>query len=191
MRYDKGHKEATRRRIIGVAAAEFREKGIGGIGVADLMKDAGLTHGGFYSHFSSKEELVREALDEAFRQSRIKFYYKGDQAASVEEIIRFYLRPEHRDHPERGCAAACLTAEVARQPKATRAAFTANLTEVISVIEEHLPKTKTPAARKKTAMAIFATIMGTLQLSRAIDDPAQSDKMIQVGIEAACALAKN
>ena len=190
MRYDKGHKEATRHRIMEVAGTEFRRRGIDGIGVADVMKEAGLTHGGFYSHFSSKEELVREALGATFQQSQVRFPKNGETFKNLEEIVRYYLRTSHRDHPERGCVAAALAAEVARQPMETRTAFTSALNKVISVLESKLPRTKSPAARRKTARAIFATLMGTMQLARAIDDPEESDAMIEAGIEAACALGK-
>jgi len=191
MRYEKGHKEATRRRILGVAAAEFREKGINGVGVADLMKDAGLTHGGFYSHFSSKEDLVRQVIEEAFSESRLKYPCAGEGPKNIEGLIRRYLRPEHRDHPELGCLATTLTGELARQPEAVRAEFTAKVGEMLAVIESHLPAKKSPAALRKTAMGIFSTMAGAMQLARAINDPKQSDALLEAGIEAACALAKN
>ncbi len=188
MRYDKGHKEITRKRIVEVAATEFRKSGIGGIGVADVMSRAGLTHGGFYSHFSSKEDLVQEALDECSSQSRLRRI--AEQGGNLEEMIRCYLRPEHRDHPERGCPVATLVEEVTRHEKPTRACFAANIARLITLIESHLPVEKKGAARKKAAMAIFATLIGTLQLARLMKDAEISDEILQAGIEAACSLAK-
>ena len=191
MRYDKGHKETTRRRIVEVAAQSFRKQGIDGIGVADLMEKAGLSHGGFYAHFSSKDALVREALAESFERGRARWRQReekeGDQ---IEGLIRHYLRPEHRDQPEKGCAAACLAPEVARQSKATREVFTANLAETLAHIQARLPECGSPAQRRQTAIAIFATMMGALQLARTTSDPEQSDEMLEAGIEAACKLAR-
>jgi len=190
MRYDKGHKETTHRRIVEVAAQSFRKQGLDGIGVADLMGKAGLSHGGFYAHFSSKDDLVREALHESFKISRARWRQREKDGEPLEAFIRFYLRPEHRDRPEKGCAAACLVGEVARQSRATREVFTANLTETLRHIEAGLPQRGSQARRRKTALAIFATVMGALQLARATSDPEQSDEMLEAGIEAARKLAR-
>ncbi len=102
MRFDKGHKEQTRRRIVETAARRFRKEGVEAVGIAGLMADAGLTHGGFYAHFASKEELVRAALEEASdqgRERRCKLLEKGE---NLEALVRSYLRPVHRDTPELG-----------------------------------------------------------------------------------------
>jgi len=189
MRYEKGRKESTRRRIIEVAAHSYRKQGLAGIGVADLMGEAGLSHGGFYSHFSSKDDLIREALTESFQRGQARWRQKLQEGGGVESLIRSYLRTEHRDHPENGCAGACLAGELARQPQATREVFTASLTETLALLEAGLPPGGSRPARRKKAMAIFATMMGALQLARATSDPKQSDDMLEAGIEAACALA--
>ncbi|HEY8965443.1 MAG TPA: TetR/AcrR family transcriptional regulator, partial [Candidatus Methylacidiphilales bacterium] len=125
MRYEKGHKEETRKKIVGVAAEAFREKGLDGVGVADVMARAGLTHGGFYSHFGSKEELIGEVLDTIFDGGRLR--KQRDEGHGLEAMIRSYLRTEHRDHPERGCAAAAFVGEIGRRPAATREAFAARM----------------------------------------------------------------
>ncbi len=189
MRYEKGHKEETRQRIVEIAAREFRRNGINGIGVADVMAQAGLTHGGFYSHFASKEELVCAALDEAGRTSRTR--KAAEEGKSLEEILRGYLRSEHRDHPERGCAIACLVAEVGRGSKVARVHLTAHVNRVLELIEARLPEGReTAEERKKRAMAVFSTAIGSLQLSRAVTDPVLSDQLIEAGLRGALALAR-
>ena len=141
MRFAKGHKEETRQRIIEVASAMFRRDGVEAVGIAGLMAEAGLTHGGFYAHFRSKEDLVREAMLWAFEHSRLRRETGGDKAAALEELIRVYLRPAHRDAPERGCAVAALVAEIARHEAATRTVFSEKLgalTKRIADLTEHL-----------------------------------------------------
>src|SRR5471032_858819 len=113
MRYAKGHKEATRKQIARIASGRFRRDGVEAVGVASLMADAGLTHGGFYSHFASKEALVREANADALGKSRAALA-RAAARDGVEGIIRVYMRPSHRDAPERGCAFAALTSDIAR-----------------------------------------------------------------------------
>jgi AcrR family transcriptional regulator len=189
MRYEKGHKETTRRRIVETAAARFRKDGIEGVGLADLMAEAGLTHGGFYSHFSSKEDLVKAAMEEASSHS-IHNFSRRIEEGGLETWIRAYLRTGHRDHPERGCAAAALASELARHPKSTRKAFTENLGKVTTAIESHLPVSFSPAFKRKTATGVFATLIGTMQMSRVVDDPVLSDEILEAGIASALALAQ-
>jgi AcrR family transcriptional regulator len=186
MRYEKGHKEATRQKIVETAAAEFRRNGIDGIGVADVMAKAGLTHGGFYSHFKSKEDLVRAALEEAAKKSRVR--KMADEGGSLEDIIRWYLRPEHRDVPERGCAIAALVAEVGRHSLSTRKEMTGSIDRLLGIIESRLPGKK--GDRRKTAIGVFAIMMGALQLARTVNDKPLSDQIIDAGIESALNLAK-
>jgi TetR/AcrR family transcriptional repressor of nem operon len=189
MRYEKGHKETTRRRIVETAAARFRRDGLESVGVADLMAEAGLTHGGFYSHFSSKEDLVRAAMEEASGRSVERFNQRIAEGG-LEAWIRSYLRTAHRDHPEAGCAAAALAAELARHPKATRRGFTERLAKLTSAIEAQLPAGLTPTQKKKTAVGVFATMIGAMQLARVVDDPALSDHILEAGIASALALAR-
>lgn len=189
MRYEKGHKETTRRRIIETAAARFRKDGIEGVGLADLMAEAGLTHGGFYSHFSSKEALVQAAMEEAASRSRERFTQRIEEGG-LEAWIRGYMRTGHRDHPELGCAVATLAAELARHPKATRKAFTENLARLTSAIESHLPESVAPSLKRKIAVGIFSTMVGAMQMARVVNDPALSDEILEAGIASALTLAK-
>ncbi len=186
MRYEKGHKESTRQKIVETAAVEFRRNGIDGIGVADVMARSGLTHGGFYSHFKSKEELVQAALEEAGQRSR--FRKLAETGGTLEEMIRWYLSAEHCAHPERGCVAAALVTEIGRHTPATRRRFTERMKSFSSVIEAKLP----PGTRDRRtkAMGIFSTLMGALQLARCVTDPEFSKEIIEGGIEAALQLAK-
>ena len=187
MRYEKGHKQATRNRIIETAAARFRRDGIDGVGVADLMGGAGLTHGGFYSHFSSKEELVRAAVEMSAERGRAKFR-KRVAEAGLEGWIRHYLRPSHRDHPERGCMIAALGSELARHPAGTRSVFAQNGT-VMSELIQQLPATIPPARRRQVAVGVFAAMVGALQLARLTRDETASAEILDAGIAAALALA--
>jgi TetR/AcrR family transcriptional repressor of nem operon len=189
MRYEKGHKEITRRRIIETAAARFRKDGIGGVGVADLMAEAGLTHGGFYSHFASKEDLVRAAVEAASGDSAQRFDQRVKEGG-LEAWIRGYLRTGHRDHPERGCIVATLAAELARHPGTTRKGFTQKLEKVTTDIAAHLPADMAPALKRKTAVGVFAILVGALQMARAVDDTAFSDQLLEAGIASALNLAQ-
>jgi TetR/AcrR family transcriptional repressor of nem operon len=189
MRYEKGHKEATRRRIVETAAARFRKDGIEAVGVADLMAEAGLTHGGFYSHFASKEDLVKAAIEEASLGSSERFN-KRIEEGGLEAWIRSYLRVEHRDHPERGCVVASLASELARHPEATRKGFSARLAKITTAVESHLPASMTAAQKRKTAVGIFATLVGAIQMARAVDDRKASNDFLEAGIASALQLAQ-
>ncbi len=190
MRFEKGHKAATRQRILEVASERFRKDGVAAVGIAGLMADAGLTHGGFYAHFGSKEDLVREAMTAAFEATKTRQEGAFEPGkAGLEQRIRNYLRPSHRDAPERGCAAAALVAEMARHDPATRETFTTRVEEIIARIAGHLPDDLPEAARQSTAIGIFGTMLGTLQLARAVADPALSDAILESGIQAAIKLA--
>jgi TetR/AcrR family transcriptional regulator, transcriptional repressor for nem operon len=190
MRFDKGHKEQTRRRIVETAARRFRKEGVEAVGIAGLMADAGLTHGGFYAHFGSKEELVRAALEEASDQGRERRCRLLEKGESLEGLVRSYLRPVHRDTPELGCAAAALIAEIARHEPETRAAFTARLGELLAQFEAVMPVEMAVEQRQSRTIGIFAAMMGALQMARAVTDPVLSDKILESGVEAALALAR-
>ncbi|MGZ3285499.1 MAG: TetR/AcrR family transcriptional regulator, partial [Xanthobacteraceae bacterium] len=130
MRYEKGHKDLTRQRIVEVASRQFREHGVAAVGIAGIMTDAGLTNGAFYAHFDSKEDLVREVLSHAgFRNKLSKAAENGTGLAGA---IRDYLSQNHRDNPGQGCPTSALVAEIARHPKATRDAFTGKVDDVIA-----------------------------------------------------------
>ncbi|MBU6449053.1 MAG: TetR/AcrR family transcriptional regulator [Rhodospirillales bacterium] len=184
MRFAKGHKEQTKQRIIETAATKFRRDGVAATGIAGLMAEAGLTHGGFYAHFSSKEDLVSQALAAALDQNAARRTHE-----SVEALIRRYLCPAHRDTPEQGCATAALVSEIARHEPETRATFTARLRTQLAQITSALPPETDEAARERLAIGLFGVMLGCLQMARAVNDPAFSDKILESGVEAARKLA--
>jgi AcrR family transcriptional regulator len=183
MRFEKGHREATHKKIVDIAAKKFREEGLDSVGIAGLMAEAGLTHGGFYAHFDSKEALIQEAMTAAFDGSRLK-YNNG-----LESLIRRYLRPAHRDNPGEGCVVAALTAEVARHPEPTRMAYTQRLETFLAKIGALLPQHLDPETRQQTAIAILGSMIGTLQMARAVSNPDLSENILKSGIAAALSLA--
>lgn len=186
MRYEKGHKDLTRRRIVEVASRQFREHGVAAVGIAGIMSDAGLTNGAFYAHFDSKEDLVREVLSHAgFRNKLSKAAENGTGLAGA---IRDYLSQNHRDNPGQGCPTSALVAEIARHPKATRDAFTDKVDDVIELIAAALDA-ETEAERRRKAVAIYALMVGTLQLARAVNDKRLSGEILQSGADEAVALA--
>ncbi len=189
MRYDKGHKELTRQRILETAAARFRKDGIESVGVADVMAEAGLTVGGFYSHFTSKEELVREAMNVSSDRSRVRFDQRIEEGG-LESWIRYYLSPGHRDHPEVGCSAAALGAELARHPKASRECFGGNMDRVVQAIEKHLPLSIKSVQRRKTAIGLFSTLIGAVQMARTVTCPEMSQEILDAGLATALSLAQ-
>jgi len=184
MRFEKGHKAATRRHIVEVASEKFRQDGIDAVGIAGLMAEAGLTHGGFYAHFESKEDLVREALEAGFAASRLK------TDAGLEKLVKSYLRPAHRDTPAKGCVIAPLISEIARHPTETRAAFTARLQSFLAKIEAQLPPTVAPESRATTAIGILGVMLGGLQMARAVTDQTLSDAILDASVAAALRLAE-
>jgi len=191
VRYGEGHKAATRKRIVNAAAKRFRKEGAEAVGVAGLMADAGLTHGGFYAHFESKEELFRDAVVHALDQTRARLMLRAQaDGGGLEAMVRDYLTARHVKCPERGCAAAALAPEIARRSRATRAAFEQQLAGFIELIADQVSGGDREARRRR-AVAIFGLMMGTLQLARAVADKTLSEQIRDSGIRAALALGRN
>jgi TetR/AcrR family transcriptional regulator, transcriptional repressor for nem operon len=188
MRYEKGRKDASRRRIVEVAAERFRGDGIAATGLASIMSDAGLTNGAFYPHFKSKAELVRESVAAAL-EDQSEQLRELITASGLEAAVAAYLTPAHRDNPEKGCASAALLPELARQPSETRQLYTEHfLTSVRHVSAALPPQTKDPEG---TALGIFATLIGTLELARAVTGTKLSDRILTAGADAARALIQS
>src|ERR1700704_1264591 len=180
MRYSREHKLETYARIVKKASVRLREKGAHGIGVADLMKEAGLTHGGFYAHFDSREALMIEAFAYAMERSTERWRKLAEQTAPAKRLARivaYYLTPGHRDDPGHGCAVPTLSAEIARESPKTRRAFAAKLEQMIDMMAEQIPDVPRKAARKR-AMATIATMLGTLVLSRIAGNGEFSDEIL-------------
>ncbi|MES2029507.1 MAG: TetR/AcrR family transcriptional regulator [Pseudomonadota bacterium] len=186
MRYSKEHKLETHARIVKKASVRLREKGAHGIGVADLMKDAGLTHGGFYAHFDSREALVIEAFGYAMDRSTDRWRQLAGQAPPDQRlatIVDAYLSPQHRDNPGHGCAVPALGAEIARESPKTRKAFAAKLDQMIEMMSEQFHGGPSKSARKQ-AMAALATMMGTIVLARVAGNGELSEELLSAGREA-------
>jgi TetR/AcrR family transcriptional repressor of nem operon len=186
MRYSKEHKLETHARIVKKASVRLREKGAHGIGVADLMKDAGLTHGGFYAHFDSREALVIEAFADAMDRSTERWRKIAAQTPPdkrLATIVESYLTPVHRDDPGHGCALPTLGAEIARENARTRKAFAAKLEQMIEMLADQIPDVSAKAARQQ-AMAVLSTMMGTLVLARVAGSGELSDAILSAGREA-------
>ena len=191
MRYSKEHKQETHDRIVKKASVRLREKGAHGIGVADLMKEAGLTHGGFYAHFDSRDALVIEAFNYAMERSTERWRKLAEEIPPEKRfasIVEAYLTPLHRDDPGHGCAITSLGAEIARESPRTRKAFAAKIEDMIDMMSDHLPDVPRKTARKQ-AIAALATMMGTLVLSRIAGSGEFSDEVLAAGRETVLARA--
>ncbi|MBW8726675.1 MAG: TetR/AcrR family transcriptional regulator [Inquilinus limosus] len=189
MRYSKDHKQETRERIIRTAARRFREDGVEAVGVAALMADAGLTHGGFYAHFPSKEALVAAACAEGFGESQRRLRKTVEQRPAGERLAAMaesYLSPSHRDHPGQGCIAAAIGPEIVRHTAETRAAFTRGLRDLVDMAEAAIAADGGDPAAAPQAVA---TMVGALILARSASDEALSDRFLESGRQAIRALA--
>jgi len=187
-RYDKGHRDTTRRHIIDVASSQFRESGIAAVGLAGIMAEAGLTNGAFYTHFASKEDLVRAVLIDALERRGQRHKDNLANGVALEATIRDYLSPRHRDRAGAGCPTAALVAEIARHPKATRDAFTEKTSEIIGLMAAQMPECPV-AERRRRAIAVYATMVGALQLARAVSDRQLSEEILENAVGSALALA--
>jgi TetR/AcrR family transcriptional repressor of nem operon len=182
MRYPKDQKQATRQRILEAAGRRFKQDGIDGAGVAAVMSDAGLTNGAFYAHFASKEDLVANVLADQLRVQRENFDSQPSARAGLEAFIRAYLSPEHRDMCADGCPSAALLDEIVRRPATTRQVFTDELLTTADDIAARLDRTDADAARTD-ALTILGSMIGTLQLARALTDRDLSDQLLDRGVE--------
>ena len=181
-RYGKDHKQATRRRIIEAAGRRLKRDGIDGSGVATLMADAGLTNGAFYAHFDSKEDLVASTVADQLREQRERY-----STQSLEEIVRGYLSLQHRDDTEGGCPSAALLDEIARSSDAVKRAYTDGQLAIIDDAAAQLAPDDPQSARVQT-LGVFALMVGTLQVSRALADQSLADEVLEQGVQNALAL---
>jgi len=179
MRYSDTHKEETRKTIVKAAAMAVRAKGPDGVGVAEIMAQAGLTHGGFYAHFPNKESLVAAAVDEAFGQSGRRFQKitAGMPAAdALSTFVDSYVSPEHRAHPARGCPLATLSSDLPRQGRVVREAYERGVRGLIGRIAGWLPEDL--ADRDGLAASLAAEMAGMVALSRAIADDVEAERLL-------------
>lgn len=189
MRFEKGHKAATRRHIIDVASKCFRRDGVSAAGIAGIMGEAGLTNGAFYPHFESKEALVREALASALANQQHSLDEDQRKSLDLEGAIRRYLNRAHLEDPAVGCPSAALLPEIARQALPTRQTYEEGLRRYVSTLATLLPDAGSATSGRR-ATAIFGLMVGTLQLARAVPDAVQAELILEGGVEAALRLAE-
>lgn len=178
-------KEATHERIVETAARAIRRSGYDGTSVADIMKEAGLTHGGFYAHFSSREAMLAEAADRAGAEAvalstRVAAAARPDQG--LQALLGAYLSKAHLEHPEMGCPVAALGSEMPRQAAEVRKAATRRIKEMIDVIARQSSNWGQPGAHQQALMTA-ATMVGTLVMARAVDDPKLSDALLEAAMD--------
>ena len=186
MRYVKGHGLQTRNRIVEEASYGLRQAGVDGISVSELMKLAGLTHGGFYAYFESREALMIEAFTAAMERtiSQWRNHMDGMPAEDrFDAFVETYLRPGHRDDRARGCVLPALGADIARSSPKARRAFASKLDEMIDVIAGLLPG-KSPKQARQIATSALATMMGSIALARAVGNKDLSDQILEAGRQA-------
>jgi TetR/AcrR family transcriptional repressor of nem operon len=176
-RYSPEHKEATRRRMIETAGRRFKNDGIDASGIATLVADAGLTNGAFYGHFSSKDDLVASVVAQQLEDQVAVVNAMPAGLASVEAFLRQYLSPEHRDDPAGGCPSAALLDEIGRCDGATRQAYNGGAKAMIAAIARHLDDGDAQRTNER-AIGLFTLLVGSLQLARAVTDPALSEQIL-------------
>jgi TetR/AcrR family transcriptional repressor of nem operon len=178
-------REATHDRIVEVAARTLRRNGYAGVGVADVMRQAGLTHGGFYAHFESRDALLAEAIERAGRDSAAAMGRRVDASrergeSALRTIVEGYLSETHLNGTEFGCVVAALSSEMPRQPPTLRAPSVERVRKLIALVQRALPEGGT----KEQAMVIASTMVGTLQLARALGANAQGKAMLAAARDA-------
>ena len=193
MVYDEHHmkttsgrsKEATHERIVDAAACAIRRSGYDGTSVADIMQQAGLTHGGFYAHFASREAMLAEAADRAGAEAAAATARVAAGASpelALQTMVTAYLSQEHVKNVERGCPVAALGSEMPRQASEVRRASTRRIKEMIDVVARHLPNWGQAEAHER-ALVIVSTMVGTLLIARAVDDPKLSDDLLESALK--------
>ena len=178
-------KEASHDRIVSAAARAIRRSGYDGTGVADIMKEAGLTHGAFYAHFPSREAMLAEAADRAGSESLAavaKAVAKAPPEKALAALLRGYLSREHVENAESGCPVAALGSEMPRQAPEVRRAATLRIKEMIDLVARQSPDWGRPGAHER-ALATVATMVGALMLARAVDEPALSDGLRRAALK--------
>lgn len=181
MRITKEKAEENRAALIKAAGRLFRERGIDGVGVAEISKAAGLTHGALYAHFPSKEALAAEALGQAAKRADAGLNkFSGPNAPDLGQLLDHYLTREQRDDPGAGCSLAALASEIGRQDATVSARFTEGYLRFVRVFEEHVARNRPDANARQTALAAMAALIGGVAVARAVlkSDPALSDEVL-------------
>lgn len=173
MRYSAEHKQLTHERIVRTASRHFRHRGGHGVAIADLMSKLKLTHGGFYKHFQSKEQLLAEAVAQAFAETESRLTERISQArpgTELQTLIESYLSPEHCANTAEGCPMAALATEIGRLPKSVRAEIDRAIERRVKRVSPFLPGA-TEKERERNCMALLSGLIGTVSVARALSDP--------------------
>jgi TetR/AcrR family transcriptional repressor of nem operon len=180
MKVTREQAKLNRKRVVETAARQFRELGFEGVGVADLMKSAGLTHGGFYAQFDSKEHLMVEACERALEESEHRWRALLERAPKkrLSAIASSYLSPQHCDNPGAGCVIAALSMEAARQGPSVRAVFTEAAKRFLGLLGQVVPG-RSAKTRRREALASFAAMVGAVALARTVSDASLSEDILQ------------
>jgi TetR/AcrR family transcriptional regulator, transcriptional repressor for nem operon len=179
MRYPPEHKAEVHQKIVKDASRRVRTEGVTGAAVSAVMRDTGLTHGGFYKHFESKDELLMESLREAFQEiaDRLAHAAKQSHGAAWKAIVRAYLSLEQCEHPEYGCPLPALAPELARADKAMKPRILAELVNYKSRMLPFMPGRRT-ADKERAFFAIFSTMIGAVEIARMLPEPAMREKVL-------------
>ncbi len=180
MRYRPEHKAEVHQKIVRDASRRVRTEGLNGAGVAAVMRDTGLTHGGFYKHFGSKDELLLESLREAFRDTADNLARAAEQPlpeAAWKAIVKAYLSPEYCDHAERGCPLTALAPELARVDKRMRGQV---LTELVKYKDRMIPfmPGRRTADKERAFFSIFSTMIGAIEIARMLPESTMREKVL-------------
>jgi len=182
MRYQPEHKAEIHQKIVKDASRRVRAEGLNGAAVSAVMRDTGLTHGGFYKHFGSKDELLLESLREAFREVTGNLVGAAEHShpeTAWKAIVNAYLSPEHCEHPERGCPLAALAPELARADKGMAGQILAELTNYKSQMLPFMPGRRT-ADKERAFFSIFSTMIGAIEIARMLPDSAREKVLASV-----------
>jgi len=184
MGHSRAEKARTHKRIVLIASKRFREEGLAGVRIAELMKEAGLTVGGFYKHFDSRDDLVAEAVSSAFGgwKRRVDAGKAGGPPVSYEKLIDEYLNEAHRDNPGTGCAFSVLAPEIARSDKRTRALTSEQVRNDIQLIAALHPAKDKRTSRSR-AILTFSALVGAMSLARAVSDEALAREILNTVAE--------
>jgi TetR/AcrR family transcriptional repressor of nem operon len=183
MGYSRAGKEKTHKRIVAIASKRFRENGLGGVGIADLMKEAGLTVGGFYKHFKSRDALVAEAVGAALGtwERQVDAAASGGPPVTYASLVNEYLSETHRKHPGTGCPVAALTGDIPRSDKRTRALVTGDIRDNIKLLEGLIRDTdpKSKHSARSHAILTYCALVGALGVARAVSDKPLSREILK------------
>jgi TetR/AcrR family transcriptional repressor of nem operon len=187
MRHSKAEKARTHKHIVAIASKRFREQGLAGIGIAELMKEAGLTVGGFYKHFKSRDDLVAESVGSAlgFWKRRVDAAASGGPPVTYESLVDDYLSKTHRNHPGTGCPVGALAGDIARSDKRTRAVVTRQIRDDIELVATMIRDTneKDKGTARSQAIFTYCALVGAIGVARAVSDEHLSREILKTAAQ--------